>query len=371
MKISRTIGPLHFEDLEPHRFEDLVRQLTYDFRSWARLEATGRTGADEGVDILAIEGSEDEDATEGEPLLERTWIIQCKRERKITPKRIASYVSESLGGKDGVHGFILAAACDFSTKSRNAFRAEVARHGIVEAHLWGKAELEDALFLPVHDHLLFAYFGVSLQLRRRSRRAELSRRVSMKRALVKFAPMGQNLGEWILLRDAFDREYPFIDDYTKFREDPKWMYFEFEGHNPPDHLKFSVLSRLGWVDWETGEWDIPRIGMFPPGGARLYSGRDDWQEESALENGLIELVPDANKANIHISRFLAYDSILAVDEIGDQYNDGPHLLVEWSKDCGLFDPGWHAVARNGDGQSMTLDPKRQKSFFPKRSPKAG
>jgi hypothetical protein len=38
-------GPLHFEDLEPHRFEDLVRRLIYDFRPWRQLEATGRSGA--------------------------------------------------------------------------------------------------------------------------------------------------------------------------------------------------------------------------------------------------------------------------------------------------------------------------------------
>ena len=47
-KVSKTIGPLHFEDLEPHRFEDLVRQLIYDFRSWKAIEATGRVGLDEG-----------------------------------------------------------------------------------------------------------------------------------------------------------------------------------------------------------------------------------------------------------------------------------------------------------------------------------
>ena len=28
---TRTLGPLHYEDLEPHRFEDLVRSLLYDF----------------------------------------------------------------------------------------------------------------------------------------------------------------------------------------------------------------------------------------------------------------------------------------------------------------------------------------------------
>ena len=37
---SKTINPLHFEDLEPHRFEDLVRQLIYDFKNWQSIEAT-------------------------------------------------------------------------------------------------------------------------------------------------------------------------------------------------------------------------------------------------------------------------------------------------------------------------------------------
>src|SRR5262249_59580894 len=39
-----TTGPLHLEDLEPHRFEDLVRRLIYDFRSWRQLEAIGPGG---------------------------------------------------------------------------------------------------------------------------------------------------------------------------------------------------------------------------------------------------------------------------------------------------------------------------------------
>ena len=40
-KTTKTLNPLHFEDLEPHRFEDLVRQLAYDFRNWRSLEPTG------------------------------------------------------------------------------------------------------------------------------------------------------------------------------------------------------------------------------------------------------------------------------------------------------------------------------------------
>ncbi|MFC6662822.1 hypothetical protein ACFP90_22520 [Deinococcus multiflagellatus] len=54
-RTTRTLNPLHFEDLEPHRFEDLVRQLAYEYRPWASIEATGRGGADDGIDIRAFE----------------------------------------------------------------------------------------------------------------------------------------------------------------------------------------------------------------------------------------------------------------------------------------------------------------------------
>jgi hypothetical protein len=52
---TRTLNPLHFEDLEPHRFEDMVRQLAYDLKEWKSIEATGRLGDDEEVDIRATE----------------------------------------------------------------------------------------------------------------------------------------------------------------------------------------------------------------------------------------------------------------------------------------------------------------------------
>jgi hypothetical protein len=107
---TRTLNPLHFEDLEPHRFEDLVRQLIYDFRHWRSLEATGRTGSDAGMDIRAIESVQSSDVVEDEvedtePIpvraieaQDRLWTIQCKRERQIGPARIRRIVSANLSG---------------------------------------------------------------------------------------------------------------------------------------------------------------------------------------------------------------------------------------------------------------------------------
>jgi hypothetical protein len=53
--IARTYAPIHFNALDPHRFEDLVRELIYDFKEWQAIEATGRAGSDDGFDIRAFE----------------------------------------------------------------------------------------------------------------------------------------------------------------------------------------------------------------------------------------------------------------------------------------------------------------------------
>jgi hypothetical protein len=88
---TKTLNPLPFGDLEPHRFEDLVRQLAYEFRRWRSLEATGRAGSDSGIDIRATElvpvddepADGDEDETPEETAFqERLWIFQCKRDVK-------------------------------------------------------------------------------------------------------------------------------------------------------------------------------------------------------------------------------------------------------------------------------------------------
>src|SRR5258708_39815412 len=96
--VSRTIGSLHFEDLDPHRFEDLVRQLIYDFRQWSALEPTGRSGSDDGFDARGWElvpseagGSEneprdaDEETESDDTMIDaaRMWRIRCKRQKEI------------------------------------------------------------------------------------------------------------------------------------------------------------------------------------------------------------------------------------------------------------------------------------------------
>lgn len=102
-RVTRTYGPIHFEDLDPHRFEDLLRELIYDYKDWQTIEATGRSGSDDGFDIRAYEKIEDTSRAEKEedseveeihPMEGNLWMIQGKREREIGPKKVKSIIAE-------------------------------------------------------------------------------------------------------------------------------------------------------------------------------------------------------------------------------------------------------------------------------------
>lgn len=55
MKTTRTNGRLHFEDLDPMRFEDLALSMVYRLNRWEVIHHFGRSGNDDGIDIQAVE----------------------------------------------------------------------------------------------------------------------------------------------------------------------------------------------------------------------------------------------------------------------------------------------------------------------------
>ncbi len=349
-RATKTMNPLHFEDLEPHRFEDLVRQLIYDYRQWKTLEAIGRAGGDEGIDIRAVERMRSQTtdevtrpddaltATEEIELEGRLWIIQCKRELQIGPKKVRSIVSDNLSELvDKPYGYILVAACHFSKKARDAFREEVLNNGVEEFDLWGKEEVEDQLYLPKNDHLLFAYFGISLQVRRRSLKTETRARLSLKKRLIDVLGAIDNRGhEYVLVRDPRDEQYPYITSTEDFIKAPRWRYWRFFAHEPPDHLAFVYRQYYAYINWETKEYDI--LPKYDEGVPSLYMPDDieeKWRGPSKLGQKYHRYwfqMPEANRSWYTELRIIPYERIIAIDDIGDKFYRKPHLLVEYELD---------------------------------------
>jgi hypothetical protein len=230
------------------------------------------------------------------------------------------------------------AACDFSKTARDAFYEETLKLGVHEAHIWGAAEVEDRLFTPQYDHLLFAYFGFSLQARRRSTATAVRSRLAIKRQLNSVVgPVRDELHQAVLIRDPTDVDYPYVGNVPEFEDRPRWLYAMARSHEPPDHLAFEVARFFAYAS-DDATWDAARIynDLNVPDLAMLDK-KDDFKMRAAVYDWWSKNVPPENQGHLEIWRFIPYDRILAVDELGDRYNEGPHLLIARTGGGGIFD----------------------------------
>jgi hypothetical protein len=382
------MGQIHFEDLEPHRFEDLVRALLYDFRVWRQLESTGRSGGDAGFDARGWElidpemeiGSEDEQEREGDlpaPVREtRLWLIQCKREKSIGPTALRLYLDDiAPEERPSLYGLIFAAACDFSKKARDAFHSKCREFGLAECFLWGKGDLEDMLIQPKNDPLLFAHFGFSLVVRQRSLRAELRSRIATKRKALKLFGRGEYLNRETLFRDPEDDRYPYTgDEAGDFKQPLKWFVRRVI---EIDHCGLVVLyrDRLAYLADDGVSWDAIEPGdrAVPFAGANPWEHRGEGQTEFDQERrarSFWQKLPGANRARLEIRGTIPFEDILAIDEDGDNTTNVPlpQVFVKFSARTHPF--------KFGDGRvkvgerSAPNDPAHKVKFFPDELPEA-
>ncbi len=377
---TRTIGPLHPEDLEPHRFEDLVRQLAYDFRPWRKLEATGGAGSDDGFDARgyeivgvqaapSIEREADEEADdngdEADATADRLWMIQCKREKAIGPTKLRQYVKAITADQpEPLHGLVFAAACKFSKTAYDAFNDEVRKVGLAESYLWGAADIEDQLFQPKNDHLLFAYFGISLQTRRRSLKTEIRAKLATKRKCIKHLRFAGT----ILVRDPTDERYPYLDRDLARREDQgRWAAYTVADckHDGVHVLRSSFFA---YVNAATEEWDIAET----VDDARLSQWEDPWHDDKVQEGDRAKIheqwaaLPHANRAKFDVRFVIPYENILDIDVGGDEIMNRSHVYtVPWVTAKGPFSDErieLRGDTRDASGEVLPRKGKRVKIF---------
>ena len=342
-KATKTLHPLPFEHLEPRRFEDLIRQLAYDFRSWRTLEATGRSGRDEGYDIRGWEIVYGADTTNGEPVdpdddeeihevvNERQWLFQCKREKSIGPKKLAQYLAEIPDKEiNDLYGLVFAVSCDISKASRDMFRTTCRNSGISECYIWSRGELEDMLFQPKNDGLLFAYFAISLRIRKRSLRAAIRSRLTIKRKIYRAFDYGEYLNREALFLDPEDTNYPYIRDDQKWGEQ-SWRIYTIIEHHP---LGIMIQKRkyFAFLGEDGKAWDM----------ADIYDdGIDLWQNPWANEEeeqqhrktcGEVRAYRSEHfdkrcQGMLIVSALLKYDDIIEVDKDGDSAFKNPIIYV--------------------------------------------
>nr|WP_137830762.1 hypothetical protein [Methylobacterium sp. L1A1] len=377
---TRTLNPLPFEHLEPKRFEDLVRQLAYEFRPWRQLEATGRGGSDDGFDARGFEilptGEVSEIDSEqdivDETTTDRLWLIQCKREQSITPSKMRAHL-EAIPpeSREDLYGFVFAASCNPSKITRDVFRQWCAENGIAECHIWGRAELEDMLYQPKNDNLLFAYFGISLQIRRQKTAANLRRITTVKRKLKRLIEKSGVRRLHVLVRDPADDRFPFTEG-TNFK-DGKFLWRVLKVHGLGVFgLRFIAREHFAFLDRDTGNWDVATGGnnAIPLEHFNPWYKRQVTESDHELETETRHFWLSLNDANMQTAYFIAeipYEEIIEIDEVGnDEFGlatvfvqfrngrvpEGRHSIVAISKSEDL---GW-AFYPDREGQHVRVFP---------------
>ena len=376
--ITKTYGPIHFEDLDSRRFEDLVRELIYDFRDWQSIEATGKGGSDDGVDIRAyerlpkgdIDEDEDGDLVYANPMNGNRWQIQCKRHAELGPQKILEIIGHDLSSADLPYGYILVASCNFSKKAYDTFRSALANKGVMEFYLWGKPELEMMLYLPRNDRILFTFFGISMATKGRRKTAEIKISVANKNKLFRILGSDQAVNGRLLVRDVNDSHYPYRHQYPDFQSFPRWGEYETSQYIVGGILVL-VHEYLGYWDERTKTWDYTPAFDFVIQDDRLSGEADDpnyFPQPDKRVSEFWEGLPYKYQATFKIFGLLQFENMLLIDEKGDHLYQIPHIFMEFAQGTGPFGRYWNVMEQNNQSITISEDEHRRISIFPETFP---
>ncbi len=222
------------------------------------------------------------------------------------------------------------------------------------------------LYQPKNDRVLFAFFGVSLTSRKRSRVTEIRATVASKNKLYRIFGGGNEFTENVLMRDTNDAFYPRSEKYSDFDKKPRWKEFVACAHYP-EGILFHIREHFAFVDRRKREWDfIPMVNLV------YRSVRDDKDEMEAAERhtrarDFWEHLPLENQGKYIIDGAILYSDFDLIDKEGDAKYKMPHLFVDFGT-SGPFAGCRTFIARNAD-EYITLDDYKQISLFPKNPPR--
>ena len=376
--VTRTFGPIHFEDLEPHRFEDLIRELIYDYKDWQSIEATGRSGSDDGIDIRAYERFlspsliDDEADDESMPMDGNQWWIQCKRETAIGPTKVKDIVN-GIDPKNPPYGYILAASANFSKKAYDVFREELRKLGVMEFYLWGKAELEDMLHMGKYDRILFTFFGISLTTKKKTRTSEIRFAVTNKNKLLRTLGEDRNMNKPVLLRDLKDASYPNSPIKQELKNNTGWIPGIASQYTVTGVL-IKIHEYYAYIDKEKKEWDYTTHSddISIPG--IVDDEEVDFETSKRMNDAHRRLLdfhlslPHKNQAKLEVYGLLKFEDIAYYDEKGDVMHNFPHIYVDFASKNGPFKRLFYFLNVDNRYLDVVREGYKQIKIFPNTFP---
>ena len=226
--------------------------------------------------------------------------------------------------------------CNFSKKSIDAFHDWCSTKGIQEFHLWGHAAIEDFLYQPKNDHLLFAYFGLSHSIGHQKVSSSIRRVVSLKRKLKTLLPEAFP-GTQIVLRDVTDDRYPDTQGQGLLAGGFLWLPCYAKGI-AQQGLRVLIRQHWAYYDYKRDVWDFAsgiNLAIPEPRKNPWYDAQvdEDCEIRSKRENDLSQFwskLPTLGQQRVSLFAHIDYDDIIEIDDVGDDLLEGvPTIFVNF------------------------------------------
>ena len=305
---TRTTNKLHFEDIEPHRFEDLAYELLYRKQEWKRIDNWGRCGSDDGIDIYC----EDKEGLK--------WFCQCKRYKSLQSAIVKEVVDKIISNnKNTDNGIILlVVTCEVTKKTSEFFQEYSLKKGFKEAIIWSSLTLEAELYR--HKDLLEKYFG-----------NPYNKEQDKEKRIIDSHRIRKEVEEKLLShRITYDIQYA-----KRIQEDPslKFVYdaaiiHSIDEETYPEEEK----NEFGFSRWfKCWFYDITHEGFeFLPKpyiGTKIAVNIDNrlWRELEENDNPLDnEIALDVDYIGL-----IPYYNIVHINEDGDDFYPIPHIYCRF------------------------------------------
>jgi hypothetical protein len=254
VKPTKTTNPLHFEDLDPGRFEDLCLEIVNRYKTWYKIDHYGGVG-DEGVDIYAEEKEGD---------ISKEWVFQCKRYIEIDKTTLRNIIDKIIISNRVPDVLVLVVSCDLGKRKSEFFESYAKEHNIKEIFIWTKSILETKLYSDYPD-LLNKYFGMSIHRQNISKANEIKNTIKKREKFKKDFLEKFYFRLYVSGRDPLkfseiiicnNTHSPYEDQENKQDKFGWHSYFKVEPQNINDDGIEVIFSIVTIIIDKYGYWDF-------------------------------------------------------------------------------------------------------------------
>lgn len=322
MMTTRTINQLHFEDLDPIRFEELILSMVYRMRRWDKLDHFGKKGSDDGIDIRAIEQLENGKSN--------TYYFQCKRYQKVTNTILKSIIDDYLSKNDFIPQFyILVVSCPVTKKQIEYLEKYCDEKGFNTVSVWTSSIIETKLYAEYQD-LLFAYFGINLTNERKSLTQSIRRNIALKNRMKK------DFLKQTGCRDRAEIQERIRNPWKKFNHSEVLIRSIYDKAYPEEN---TLLNNDFTGYYKAEVYDFYHNGLM----VRTFPYAKDikykLQEFDSEEYEIIDI-------RVEVFGCIPFENIIEYDIDGDEYYNYPHLFCDF---VNVSDPYEKIAYRTEDG----------------------